>query len=77
MTGGGNFGFQKKESPQLAKLGRLAERYFFDDPPAALVKLRQFAEITARDEPASILLERIRAQRAAAPQAKRGRRVKE
>jgi type I restriction enzyme S subunit len=29
------------------------------------------------DEPASVLLERIRAERAAAPQAKRGRRVKE
>lgn len=49
MTGGGNFGFLEKGSPQLAKLGRLAERYFFDDPPAALVKLRQFAEITARE----------------------------
>ena len=45
----GNFGFLEGHSPQLAKLGRLAERYFSDDPPTALVKLRQFAEITARE----------------------------
>lgn len=46
---GGNFGFLERNSPQLAKLGRLAERYFSDDPPAALFKLRQFAEILAKD----------------------------
>lgn len=45
----GNFSFLEANSPQLAKLGRLAERYFADDPPTALVKLRQFAEITAKD----------------------------
>ena len=45
----GNFGFLEARSPQLAKLGRLAERYFSDDPPTALVKLRQFAEITAKE----------------------------
>lgn len=33
---------------QLAKLGQLAERYFSDDPPTALLKLRQFAEIVAK-----------------------------
>jgi type I restriction enzyme R subunit len=46
---GGNFGFLEAQSPQLAKLGRLAERYFADDPTAALIKLRQFAEITAKE----------------------------
>ena len=44
-----NFDFLGKHSPQLAKLGRLAERYYADDPPTALVKLRQFAEITAKE----------------------------
>jgi len=44
----GNFAFLTAHSPQLTKLGQLAERYFSDDPPAALVKLRQFAEITAK-----------------------------
>jgi type I restriction enzyme R subunit len=45
----GNFNFLEEESPQLAKLGHLAERYFFTDPSTALVKLRQFAEITAKE----------------------------
>jgi hypothetical protein len=45
----GNFTFLEAHSPQLAKLGRLAERYFSEDPPTSLVKLRQFAEITARE----------------------------
>src|SRR5580692_9035293 len=45
----GNFEFLEVRSPQLAKLGRLAERYFSEDPPTALVKLRQFAEITANE----------------------------
>jgi type I restriction enzyme R subunit len=45
----GNFSFLEARSPQLAKLGRLAERYFSDDPSTALVKLRQFAEITAKE----------------------------
>ena len=38
--GTGNFAFLSEQSPQLAKLGQLAERYFADDPPTALVKLR-------------------------------------
>ncbi|BCH33274.1 type I restriction-modification system deoxyribonuclease [Mesorhizobium sp. L-8-10] len=46
---GGNFQFLQGHSPQLAKLGRLAERYFSDDAPTALVKLRQFAEIVAKE----------------------------
>lgn len=31
--GQGNFGFLQSHSPQLAKLGVLAERYLHDDPP--------------------------------------------
>ena len=49
METGGNFTFLDRRSPQLAKLGRLAERYFSNDPPAALFKLRQFAEIVAKE----------------------------
>jgi type I restriction enzyme R subunit len=45
----GNFSFLEEQHPQLAKLGRLAERYLAEDPPGALLKLRQFAEITAKD----------------------------
>ncbi|MGE6784419.1 type I restriction-modification system endonuclease [Ensifer adhaerens] len=45
----GNFAFLATHSPQLAKLGFLAERYFHDDPSTALVKLRQFAEIIAKE----------------------------
>jgi type I restriction enzyme R subunit len=44
-----NFDFLEKHSPQLTRLGLLAERYFANDPPAALVKLRQFAEFMAKD----------------------------
>ncbi|MCV0394843.1 MAG: type I restriction-modification system endonuclease [Rhizobiaceae bacterium] len=44
----GNFDFLEEHSPQLAKLGRLGERYYADDPPTALVKLRQFAEMAAK-----------------------------
>lgn len=43
-----NFGFLQGHSPQLFKLGVLAERYFATDPPAALIKLRQFAEFSAK-----------------------------
>lgn len=45
----GNFTFLSVHSPQLAKLGRLAERYFADDPPTTLVKLRQFSELVAKE----------------------------
>ena len=44
-----NFSFLAARSPQLAKLGALAERYFLNDPPGTLIKLRQFAEFTAKD----------------------------
>ena len=45
----GNFSRLEAHSLQLAKLGRLAERYFAVNPPTALVKLHQFAEITAKE----------------------------
>jgi type I restriction enzyme R subunit len=45
----GNFAFLNDQSPQLARLAVLAERYFSDDPTAALIKLRQFAEFIAKD----------------------------
>lgn len=44
-----NFSFLANRSPQLAKLGALAEWYFLNDPPGTLVKLRQFAEFTSKD----------------------------
>ncbi len=44
-----NFGFLDAHDPQLAMLGGLAERYFREDPSTAIFKLRQFAELTARN----------------------------
>lgn len=44
-----NFAFLAARSPKLARLGALAERYFADDAPASLVKLRQLAEFIAKD----------------------------
>ncbi|GEO19177.1 hypothetical protein [Microvirga aerophila] len=43
-----NFGFLGAHDVNLAILGGLAERYFRDDPPTSLVKLRQFAELLAK-----------------------------
>src|SRR5690606_26858161 len=43
-----NFAFLGVYDKRLATLGGLAERYFRDDPSTAIVKLRQFAELTAR-----------------------------
>ena len=44
-----NFEFLKVHGQQLARLGALAERYFADDPPASLFKLRQFGEFLAKE----------------------------
>ena len=44
-----NFAFLADHDPQLVRLGGLAEQYFASDP---------------NDEPASVLLERIQAERA-------------
>lgn len=47
--GQSNFDFLQSHSPQLAKLGALAERYFHDDPPGALGKLRLLGEFLAKE----------------------------
>lgn len=44
-----NFGFLAAQDERFARLGALAERYFFDDAPSTLIKLRQFAEFMAKD----------------------------
>lgn len=44
-----NFDFLSAKHERLARLGALAERYFADDPPGALVKLRLFGELLAKD----------------------------
>ena len=43
-----NFGFLAVHDSTLAMLGGLAERYFREDPPTCLIKLRQFAELVAK-----------------------------
>ena len=49
MRASGNFGFLAASDERLARLGAMAERYFFDDAPAALIKLRQLGEFIAKD----------------------------
>ena len=44
-----NFAFLEAHSGRVARLGALAERYFREDPPAALIKLRQLGEFIAKD----------------------------
>jgi type I restriction enzyme R subunit len=44
-----NFDFLEKDEPRPVRLARLAERYFHDDPAGALIKLRQFAELMAKE----------------------------
>jgi type I restriction enzyme R subunit len=43
-----NFAFLAVHVSNLPKLGGLAERYFGEDPPTCLIKLRQFAELVAK-----------------------------
>lgn len=43
-----NFSFLAVHDPLLLELGARAERYVFDDPTTAIIKLRQFGEILAR-----------------------------
>lgn len=43
-----NFGFLGQHDERVARLGLLAERYFRDDPPTSIVKLRQLAELLAK-----------------------------
>lgn len=51
MTEGGssNFAFLEASDDRLFRLATLAERYVFDDAPAALTKLRSFAEMMAKE----------------------------
>src|SRR3954471_17267768 len=44
-----NFDFLAAQDERLARLGTLAERYFFDDAPSTLIKLRQLAEFLAKE----------------------------
>jgi hypothetical protein len=48
-----NFGFLAAHDSNLVTLGGQAERYFRDDPPTCLIKLRQLAELlrSSRVEP--------------------------
>lgn len=43
-----NFAFLREHDEQLLRLGRLAEKYFAEDPNTCLLKLRQFAETLAQ-----------------------------
>ena len=43
-----NFGFLREHDEQLVRLGRLAERYFREDPNTCLLKLRQLTELLAQ-----------------------------
>lgn len=47
--GSSNFAFLKAADERLFRLATLAERYVFDDAPAALTKLRSFAEAMAKE----------------------------
>ncbi|MDF1561939.1 MAG: type I restriction-modification system endonuclease [Deltaproteobacteria bacterium] len=44
-----NFGHLAAVDPLLAELGARAERYVFEDPGVALIKLRQLGEVLARE----------------------------
>src|SRR5436190_7933108 len=44
-----NFQFLAAEHPLLVRNAALAERYLFEDPATSLIKLRQFAEMLARE----------------------------
>jgi type I restriction enzyme R subunit len=44
-----NFDFLASQDERFARLGALAERYFFDDAPSTLIKLRQLAELIAKE----------------------------
>jgi type I restriction enzyme R subunit len=48
MRPASNFGFLSDHDPKLVQLGAFAERYFRDDPPGCLSKLRTLAELLAK-----------------------------
>ena len=43
-----NFAFLAKHDELLVRYGAQAERYVFDDPNTAIIKLRQFSEVLAK-----------------------------
>jgi type I restriction enzyme R subunit len=49
-----NFSFLAKHDELLVKYGALAERYVFEDPNTALIKLRQFSEVLAKHAAARV-----------------------
>jgi type I restriction enzyme R subunit len=44
-----NFGFLSRHDRRLSQLAALAERYFHEDPPSALFRLRQLAEMLGKE----------------------------
>ncbi|MCH9651901.1 MAG: type I restriction-modification system endonuclease [Deltaproteobacteria bacterium] len=52
-----NFGFLKPHGTLFVRLPSLAERYVHEDPNTAILKLRQFAELLARQAAARLGLE--------------------
>lgn len=44
-----NFGFLSRHDLRLVQIAALAERYFHEDPPGALIRLRQLAEMLAKE----------------------------
>lgn len=58
-----NFGFLGAHDQRLLRLATLAEHYFNSDPPAALTKLRSFAELLAKEVAAAHALLRDGADR--------------
>jgi type I restriction enzyme, R subunit len=48
MRSTSNFEFLADHDPKLVQLGAFAERYFRDDPPTCLIKVRQLAELVAK-----------------------------
>lgn len=52
-----NFDFLQAHGPLLVRLPSLAERYVHDDPNTAILKLRQFAELLARQAAARLGLD--------------------
>lgn len=49
-----NFAFLQAVDQMLSRLGFLAERFFEEDPVTALIKVRQFAEVLARNAAAKM-----------------------
>lgn len=49
-----NFQFLAKDQVLLVRYAAQAERYLFDDPSTALLKLRQFAELLAQQVCANV-----------------------